>query len=71
MADVGPKTIAITTAIVAVPLAIPRLPTSFFQRVWPPAILVFGLAVTTAWTAFLGYALVSLITELATWIAEG
>ena len=68
MANVGPKTIAITTAIVTVPLAIPSLSSSFIQRAWPPAILVFGMALTVAWTAFLGYALVSLI--IAAWIAE-
>jgi hypothetical protein len=35
--------------------------TSFFQRNWPPALLILGLGVTVVWTAFLGYGLVELI----------
>jgi hypothetical protein len=32
-----------------------------FQRVWVPAILVFGLALTGAWMALLGYGLIWLV----------
>lgn len=32
-----------------------------FQRIWPPAGIGFGLGLTAAWVAFLGYGLVSLI----------
>jgi hypothetical protein len=33
----------------------------FFQRIWPPAILVLGLALTGAWMAILGYGLIWLV----------
>ena len=32
-----------------------------FDRIWPPAIIIFGLGLTAAWIALLGYELVSLI----------
>jgi len=32
-----------------------------FQRIWPRAIIAFGLGLTVAWTGLLGYALVFLI----------
>ena len=31
-----------------------------FQRIWPPTILVLGLALTGAWIALLGYGLMLL-----------
>jgi hypothetical protein len=34
---------------------------SFFHRVWPPAVIIIGIAVTMAWTALLGYGLVRII----------
>jgi hypothetical protein len=34
---------------------------SFFHRVRPPAVIIIGIAVTMAWTAFLGYGLVRII----------
>jgi hypothetical protein len=33
----------------------------FFQRIWQPAILVLGLALTGAWMAILGYWLMWLV----------
>jgi hypothetical protein len=48
-------------AVAVLPIA-PSIPVpSLFQRAWPPIVLVFGLAITVAWTAFLGYESVSLI----------
>jgi len=32
-----------------------------FQRIWPRAIIAFGLGLTVAWTCLLGYALIFLI----------
>ena len=34
---------------------------SLFQRIWAPAILILGLALTIAWTALLGYVLALLV----------
>jgi len=34
---------------------------TLFHRIWPPAIIMFGLGLTAAWMALLGYGLVSLI----------
>ena len=31
------------------------------DRIWPAAIIIFGLGLTVAWAAFLGYGLVSII----------
>jgi hypothetical protein len=32
-----------------------------FHRLWPAAVVVLGVAMTAAWTALLGYGIVSLI----------
>ena len=32
-----------------------------FQRVWPPAVMLIGVALTLAWAAFLGYELISIV----------
>jgi hypothetical protein len=36
-------------------------PSSLFQRVWRPAILILGSAATVAWIALLGYGIVALM----------
>jgi hypothetical protein len=36
-------------------------PASPVHRIWPVAVIVFGLALTAAWMCLLGYALVKLI----------
>jgi len=46
--------------IVPIPIVIPGR-SSLFQRVWPPALLVLGAAASVAWTALLGYGLVTLV----------
>jgi hypothetical protein len=38
-----------------------RSPSSRFQRVWPPAILILGLMAIAAWMVLLGYGLVGLV----------
>ena len=35
----------------------------FNQRIWPRAIVAFGLGLAVAWTSLLGYALIFLITR--------
>ena len=39
----------------------PIKPASRFRRVWPPVILILGLGLTAAWTAFLAYDLMELM----------
>jgi len=34
-----------------------------FQRVWPPAVMLIGVALTLAWAAFLGYELISIVSR--------
>jgi len=34
---------------------------SLFHRIWPAAIIIFGLALNVAWMALLGYGLVRII----------
>jgi hypothetical protein len=53
-------TSAAITAPVIVPIVIPGR-SSLFQRVWLPALLVLGAAASVAWTALLGYGLVTLV----------
>jgi hypothetical protein len=36
--------------------------TSVFHRIWPAALIIFGLGLNAAWVALLGYGLVSAIT---------
>jgi len=36
-------------------------PPSFFQRMWPPAVLILALGLTLAWMVFLGCEFVGLI----------
>jgi hypothetical protein len=55
-----PATKAAIIARPVVPTAISK-PSARFQRVWLSAVLVVGLSVTVAWTAFLGYGLVMLV----------
>jgi hypothetical protein len=47
-------------AIVPIPRVIPaRSP--LFQRIWPIAVLALGSAASLAWTALLGYGLITLV----------
>jgi hypothetical protein len=46
------------------PPALAPADTALFHRIWPPAMIAFGLGLTVAWVALLGYGLVSII-ELA------
>jgi hypothetical protein len=48
-----------TQAIAASPR--PAANDTFFQRVWPAAIVFFGAGLTVAWVALLGYGLTSII----------
>jgi len=41
--------------------SVPISPSSLFQRVWRPALLILGLGVTVVWTVFLGYEFIDLI----------
>lgn len=41
--------------------AAPAFPEPVIHRIWPVAVIVFGLALTAAWMCLLGYALVKLI----------
>ena len=34
---------------------------TLFHRIWPKTLVIFGLGLTAAWSALLGYGLVSLI----------
>jgi hypothetical protein len=34
---------------------------ALIDRIWPAAIIIFGLGLTVAWAALLGYGLVSII----------
>jgi hypothetical protein len=47
--------------LIFVPAPIQTSGKSFIHRVWPPAVIILSLAVTTAWTAILGYGLLSII----------
>jgi hypothetical protein len=47
-------------AIVRIPRVIPAR-SSLFQRIWPAAVLVLGAAASLAWTALLGYGLITLV----------
>jgi hypothetical protein len=38
--------------------------TAFVRRIWPPAIIVFGLGLTMGWVSIIGYALVSTMVGL-------
>jgi hypothetical protein len=50
------------TAVATIPIVVPAAASaSLFQRVWPPAILMIGMTITVAWTALLGYALISFL----------
>jgi hypothetical protein len=51
---------AVATATLPISEAIPT-PYPLFQRVWPRAIICLGLALTVAWTAFLGYIFIDLV----------
>jgi hypothetical protein len=48
-----------TQAIAASPRAAAN--NTFFQRVWPAAIVIFGAGLTVAWVALLGYGLARII----------
>lgn len=50
------------TAITIAPAATP-IPSSaaLFHRIWPPAVLVMGSALTLAWAALLGYGIVNAV----------
>ena len=39
----------------------PRAATRVIHRIWPVAVIAFGLALTAAWMCLLGYALVKII----------
>jgi len=49
-------------------VTIPK-PPSLFQRCWPPAFIIFGLAATAAWVSILGYGLAILIAHAAAIVA--
>jgi uncharacterized protein (DUF697 family) len=34
---------------------------SLFQRIWPTAVIIFGLAITAAWIGLLGFSLIWII----------
>jgi hypothetical protein len=51
---------AVATTTLPISEAIP-IPYPLFQRVWPPAVMCLGLALTVAWTAFLGYTFIALV----------
>ena len=51
---------AVETAPFQISEAIPA-PYPLFQRVWPPTVICLGLALTVAWTAFLGYTFITLV----------
>ena len=40
---------------------VPRAATPVIHRVWPVAVIGFGLALTAAWICLLGYGLVKII----------
>ena len=52
--------------------AIAPVVTTFVRRIWPPAIVAFGLGLTVGWISIIGYALVSTMIGIATsvWIGE-
>jgi hypothetical protein len=56
------RTMRTKTALAIVPFAT-QVPSSatLLHRIWPPAVLVIGLALTLAWTALLGYRLVNAV----------
>jgi hypothetical protein len=41
--------------------SVPRTATPIIHRIWPVAMITFGLALTAAWICLLGYALVKII----------
>jgi hypothetical protein len=41
--------------------SVPRTATPIIHRIWPVAVIAFGLALTAAWMGLLGYALVKII----------
>ena len=43
------------------PAALVPADDNLFYRIWPPAMIAFGLGLTVAWVALLGYGIVSLI----------
>jgi hypothetical protein len=52
--------VATTTLPISEAISTPY-PYPLFQRVWPRAIICLGLALTVAWTAFLGYIFIDLV----------
>ena len=56
------RTMQTKTALAIMPFAtqVPRSAT-LFHRIWPPAVLVIGIVLTLAWSAFLGYGLVNAV----------
>jgi hypothetical protein len=55
LADTAPAILATTR-----PAQAPQL---LFHRVWPPAVIGFGLGLTAVWICLLGYGLVGLIID--------
>jgi hypothetical protein len=41
--------------------SVPRAATHVIHRIWPVAVIGFGLALTAAWMCLLGYGLVKII----------
>ena len=41
--------------------SVPRAATPVIHRIWPVAVIGFGLALTAAWMCLLGYGLVKII----------
>jgi hypothetical protein len=49
------------TPVSLLPIAIPSVdPVSYFQRTWPPTLLVAALIINAAWMGLLGYGLFEL-----------
>ena len=48
--------------------AIAPVVTTFVRRILAPAIVAFGLGLTVGWISIIGYALVSTMIEIVSWI---
>ena len=53
--------IAYEAAPMADAQSVPRTATPVIHRIWPVAVIAFGLALTAAWMCLLGYGLVKII----------
>jgi hypothetical protein len=55
--------VTVSIASGQLPAVTPKSDT-FFQRAWPPTVLILGSVATVAWTAFLTYGLVMIIARV-------